>query len=240
MADDERMAWKQAAAGAAAANIPDGGVIGLGSGSTAELMLRALAERVRAGLRVTGIATSARTRALAGELGIAVMELDDLQGALDMSLDGADEVTTPALDLIKGRGGALLHEKQVALASRFRVIIIDETKLVTALGMTVAVPVEVIAFGWRQTALRLTALGCQPTLRRQDDISNIPFVTDSGNYILDCAFGAIAQPAMLAAELKAVTGVVDHGLFVGMTDRVYVGGAAGVVMYDAPSAGAQR
>jgi ribose 5-phosphate isomerase A len=239
MADDERTAWKRAAAESAAASVPDGAVVGLGSGSTAELMLAALAERVRGGLRITGVATSARTAALANDLGIPLLAIDDLQGTLDMSLDGADEVVLPTLDLVKGRGGALLHEKQVALVSRFRVIMIDESKLVQALGTTVAVPVEVVAFGWRQTALRLTTLGCQPTLRRQDSVSNLPFVTESGAYILDCAFGAITQPAALASQIKAITGVVDHGLFVGMTERVYVGGANGVTTYDVAPVGAQ-
>jgi len=246
MQEDERIGWKRSAAEAAVAAIPDGALIGLGSGSTAELMLEALAARVRAGLQVTGVPTSERTRTLASALGVRLLTFDELHDTLDMSLDGADEVTTPALDLIKGRGGALLHEKQIALASRYRIIIVDDSKLVPTLGTQTPIPVEVVPFGWQQTMKRLKALGA--SLRDQQNVvialrgtsagdavagssSLHPFVTDSGNYILDCAFGPIAQPAELAAQIKALTGVIDHGLFIGMTERVYVGGADGLRTY---------
>ncbi|HUY78332.1 MAG TPA: ribose-5-phosphate isomerase RpiA [Ktedonobacterales bacterium] len=241
MQDDARNNWKRSAAQAAVAEIPDGALIGLGSGTTAELMLVALAARVRAGLQVTGVPTSERTRALASAFGVRLLDFDGLSTTLDMSLDGADEVTLPALDLIKGRGGALLHEKQIALASRQRIIIVDDSKLVTALGTHTAIPVEVVPFGWRQTMQRLEALGAalggQITIRAAlaepaaATPPPAPFVTDSGNYILDCGFGPIAQPAELAAQIKALTGVVDHGLFIGMTERVYVGGADGVRVF---------
>ena len=242
MAEDVRTDWKRSAAAAAVAQIPEGALIGLGSGSTAELMLEALAARVRLGLQVTGVPTSERTRALASALGIRLLAFDQLQDQLDISLDGADEVTLPALDLIKGRGGALLHEKQVAWASRYRVILVDDAKLVPTLGTQTAIPVEVVPFGWRQTLARLLSLdvnrGAQITLRAgaslpdRDDTVVAPFVTDSGNYILDCAYGPISQPSELAAQMKSLTGVVDHGLFIGITERIYVGGPEGVRMFD--------
>lgn len=228
--------WKAAAARAAVDSVPEGAVIGLGSGSTASLMLRALAERIRGGLRVTGVPTSDQTQAEAESLGIPIAQLDDVQ-LLTCSIDGADEVTLPQLNLIKGRGGALLREKMVAAASRFRIIIVDVTKIVPVLASTHPVPVEVAPFGWRHTAGRLVALGARPVLRpaagtSPADAPSAPYVTDGGNYILDCAFGPIYQPEPLAAAIKAVVGVVDCGLFVGMTDRVYVAGPQGVQVYN--------
>lgn len=236
--------WKLAAARAAVAAVPNGCVLGLGSGTTAELMLHALAERVRSGLRVVGVPTSERTRQLAASLGIPIADLDDV-ATLDMSIDGADEVLLPTLDLIKGRGGALLREKLIAAASRDRVIIVDASKLVSELGIHSPVPIEVTPFGWRHTAGHIAALGTHPQLRSIGESpstspgsppspASAPFVTDGGNYILDCDFGPITDPAPLAAQIKAVTGVVDHGLFVGMTERVYVAGPDGVRVYARP------
>lgn len=225
-------AWKRAAAAAAVADVPEGSLLGLGSGTTAELMLEALAARVRLGMRVTGVATSERTRALAAAHGIPLLALDDA-ASLDLSIDGADEVVFPALHVVKGHGGALLREKLVAAASRLRIIIVDETKVVNALGARDPVPVEVVAFGWTHTARRLAALGLRPERRMlpTDAATNTParpFVTDAGNHILDCASGPIADPAALAQAIKSQLGVVEHGLFVGMTERVYIGGAGGV------------
>lgn len=237
-------AWKRAAARAAVADVPDGAVLGLGSGTTAEAMLAALAERIGQGLRIVGVPTSERTRALAASLGIPLVELDTV-AALDMSIDGADEVTLPGLDLVKGRGGALLREKIAAAASRFRVVIVDAGKVVAVLAERHPIPVEVERFGWRRTAERLAALGARPVRRgaatpgtapggAAGDPSADPFITDGGHFLLDCAFGPVARPAELAAQLKALTGVVDHGLFVGMTERVYSAGADGVRRYDRP------
>jgi ribose 5-phosphate isomerase A len=251
MSPEVQTAWKLEAARAAVAAIPSGVALGLGSGTTAELMLRALAERVRAGLRVVGVPTSERTRQFAAALGIPLTGIDDV-ATLDMSIDGADEVLPLSLDLIKGHGGALLHEKLIAAASRERVIIVDVSKLVRALGARGPVPVEVTPFGWRHTAERVAALGCRPVLRTKPAAAPgsppaaaptpgsatgtqaTPFVTDGGNYILDCAFGSIAEPARLAAAIKALVGVVESGLFVGMTERVYVGGSQGVQVYERP------
>jgi ribose 5-phosphate isomerase A len=235
-------ARKLEAARAAAQAVSDGCALGLGSVTTAELMLHALAERVRAGLRVVGVPTSERTRQLATALGILLSDLDDV-ATLDMSIDGADEALPPTLDLIKGRGGALLREKLIAAASRYRVIIVDASKIVSALGSHSPVPIEVTPFGWRHTAERIAALGAQSHLRLAGaapspasgmPLAPAPFVTDGGNYILDCDFGPITDPAPLAAQIKAVTGVVEHGLFVGMTERVYVAGPDGLRVYDRP------
>ncbi|HEX9068118.1 MAG TPA: ribose 5-phosphate isomerase A, partial [Ktedonobacterales bacterium] len=202
----------------------------LGTGSTAELLVRAVAERVRTGLRVTGVPTSERTQALAASLGIPLADLDAVD-TLDLSIDGADEILLPALDLIKGHGGALLREKLVAQVSQRRIIIADATKVVSSLGAQTRVPVEVVRFGWRHTAQRLAALGVAPALRQH---SGGAFVTDGGNYILDCACPSLGDPAAVARALKLVTGVVDSGLFIGMTERVIIGGPDGVRAYDRP------
>jgi ribose 5-phosphate isomerase A len=230
--------WKRAAAHAAVATIPEDAIVGLGSGSTAELMLRELAARVGQGSRVTGVPTSEHTGQVAAALGIPLADVNDVP-ALTVSIDGADEVTLPRLDLIKGRGGALLREKLIAATSRFRIIIVDATKIVVTLASAHPIPVEVVPFGWHRTADRLVALGARPALRLapsalSTDPNAAPYVTDGGNYILDCMFGPIPQPDVLAAYIKAVVGVVEHGLFIGMTERVYVGGPAGVQMYDRP------
>ncbi len=232
---DQANTWKRTAAQAAAAMVPDGVVVGLGSGSTAELMVNELAARVRQGLQIHGVPSSERTRALAEGLGIPLLDLNDAP-PLDLSIDGADEVTLPDLTLIKGRGGALLREKLVAAASRLRISIVDASKLVTVLGERHPIPVEVVPFGWTQTARRLAALGCQPARRMApgEDAAarSAPYLTDGGHYILDCAIGPIADPAALAQAIKAQVGVVEHGLFVGMTERVVVGGPDGVRVYD--------
>ncbi len=230
--------WKLAAARAAVVEAASGMVIGLGTGSTAELFVRELAERVRRGMRVSGVPTSERTAALAHDLGIPLVALDTVD-YLDISFDGADEVTLPHLDLVKGHGGALLREKLVAIASRRRIILVDETKVVSALGAGTAIPIEVEVFGWRHTARRLAALGCEVTRRplngaQANDPSAEPFITDGGHYTLTLVFATAPEPVSLAARLKATPGVVDHGLFLGMTERVYIGGSDGVRVIDRP------
>jgi len=242
---DQTSALKAEAARAAVQVIPDGAVIGLGSGTTAEAMLRELAVRVRQGLRITGVPTSQRTASIAASLGIPLLDLDDVP-ALAFSIDGADEVMLPNLHLIKGGGGALLREKLIAAASQYRIIIVDASKLVSALGTGHPIPVEVTPFGWRHTAARLVPLGCQPELRlipaavtagtgEVGATSQHPYVTDTGNYILDCRFPPIAEPEALGQAIKMTIGVVEHGLFLSMTERVYVADAvAGVRAYDRP------
>lgn len=213
---------KAAAARRAAEEVRDGMVVGLGTGSTAALLLARLGERVREGLRFSGVPTSEATAAQARALGIPLTDLE-AHPDLDLDIDGADEVD-PALDLVKGLGGALLREKIVAIAARRLVIVVDEGKIVRCLGERAPVPVEVVPFGWRRTADALRRLGAAPELRMG---SGGAFSTDGGNRILDCRFAPGTDLARLAAAIKGVTGVVEHGLFVGMRPTVIVGRAAG-------------
>jgi ribose 5-phosphate isomerase A len=212
-------------AAAAAAVVEDGMWLGLGSGSTAEATIRALGVRVAAGLRVTGVPTSGRTERLARELGIPLRTLDDVE-RLDLGIDGADEID-PWLDVVKGRGGALLYEKLVALTCESYLIVAASEKLVPRLGTRMPLPVEVVPLGWTQTAARIAALGCRTDLRRGTD--GAPFVSDGGHYVLDCAPGPIEDARALGARLKAVTGVVDHGIFAGVADRAMVVDSDGTV-----------
>ena len=184
----ERDRLKRAAALRAIEEIEDGMVLGLGTGSTAAFVVEGLAERVREGLRVVGIPTSERTGAQARGLGIPIATFAEHQ-RLDLTIDGADEVELGSLNLIKGLGGALLREKIVAAASRRLVIVADQEKLVDRLGANTPVPVEVTQFGWQATAEALAQLGCVP--ERRYGAGEQPFVTDGGNYILDCRFGPL-------------------------------------------------
>jgi ribose 5-phosphate isomerase A len=206
---DELNSLKKLAAESAVTQVADDMVVGLGTGSTAEFVLQALASRIRDGLRISGVPTSERTAARARQLGIPLA----LDVATEIAIDGADEVD-PRLGLIKGRGGALLREKIVAVSSARFLVVVDESKLVDQLGVGL-LPVEVVPFGWQATARRLRDLGAEP--QRRD------FTTDNGNYILDCAFGPIENPESLARELDRITGVVEHGLFIGMAAEVHVG-----------------
>jgi ribose 5-phosphate isomerase A len=198
---------------AAAAEVPNGATIGLGTGSTANAMLHALGERVREGLTVTGVTTSEATTRLAGELGIPVVPLDEVE-LLDLGIDGADEID-PQLNLVKGKGGALLYEKLVAERTRRFIVIASSEKLVDQLGTRLPLPVEVVPFGHTHTMRVISSLGLSPVLRLRGD--GTPFVSDGGHYIVDCNTGPIADAANLAASLKAITGVVEHGLFIGIT-----------------------
>jgi ribose 5-phosphate isomerase A len=213
--------FKEAAAEAAAAQVKDGMIVGLGSGTTATLAVDAIGRRVRQGLRITGIPTSEQTAELARTLGIPLTTLGE-QPKIDMTIDGADEVEMSTLNLIKGLGGALLREKIVASATARFVIIVDETKLVNQLGTHDPVPVEVIPFGWQATESRLRSLGATPKLRMKAD--GEAYITDGGHYILDCTFGLISSSADLGNALDGTVGVVEHGLFIGMTSQVLVGG----------------
>ena len=196
----------------AAAEVKHGDFVGLGTGSTAAAMLEALAARVAEGLDVTGVATSESTKAACERLGIRLVELDDID-RLDLCIDGADEID-PQLNVVKGRGGALLYEKLVALRALRLIIIANSGKLVEQLGTRLPLPVEVIPFGHLHTKVAIENLGLDPTLRLNDDAT--PYVTDGGHYIYDCETDGISNPAHLALQLKSITGVVDHGLFVGM------------------------
>lgn len=221
----ERERLKAVAANYAATLVESGMVVGLGSGTTAELAIRALAERMRQGLLFQGVPTSLRSARLARRLGIPLLDPGAVT-TIDMVIDGADEVEPQTLALIKGHGGALVREKLVASLARRRVIVIDPTKLVDQLGTRSPVPVEVVPFAWQYPARALTALGGQPQLRRKRD--GTPFRSDNGNYILDVYFGPIADPAGLATAMKVITGVVDHGLFLNLADLVIVGEPEGV------------
>jgi ribose 5-phosphate isomerase A len=222
----QRTHLKQQAADRAAALVESGMVVGLGVGSTAILFVRRLAERLRAGdLRdIVGIPCSVQVEAEARQLGIPLTTLEE-QAVVDLTVDGADEVD-PALNLIKGGGGALLREKIVAQASRHEVIIVDEEKLSPTLGTRWALPVEVVRFGWGAQARYLESLGAEVTMRRLDD--GTPFVTDQGNLILDSQFGPITQPDDLNERLNARVGVVEHGLFLGLASEVIVASASGI------------
>ena len=220
---------KESAARAALDLVEDGMRLGLGSGSTAARFVAALGERVASGLRVLCVPTSEATRTQAERLGIPLSTLDETP-QLDLTVDGADEIDDQ-LRMIKGGGGALLREKIVATASDRMVVIADESKLVAALGLY-PLPVEVVRFGLMATIRLIEAIaaetGCHGAIALRPGEGDAPFVTDQGNLILDCAFGSIPEPEVLAFSLKRVPGVVEHGLFLGLADLAIVAGRSGV------------
>jgi ribose 5-phosphate isomerase A len=218
---------KAAAAARAVEYIEDGMVVGLGTGRTAALLVAEVGRRVQAGLRVVGVPTSRVTEQQALRLGIPLSTLDQ-QPRLDLTIDGADEIEPRTLRLIKGAGGALLREKLVAAASDREVIVADHTKLVDQLGQRFPIPVEVVRFGWHQTAAALERLGCQAPRRES---AGQPFVTDEGHYILDCRFGPLTDPPALAAAMKSIVGVVEHGLFLDLAQTAVVGTPNGVQVF---------
>lgn len=214
---------KQAAAVEAVKMVMDGHVVGLGSGSTAELFILELGRRVQTeGLDIIGVPTSKRSESIGREAGISISTLEE-HDHLDITVDGADEVD-PNLDLIKGLGGALLREKIVAAATQKEVIVVDESKLVHQLGTKSPLPVEIVQFSHGHTARVLSKLGCGPMLRQKN---SVPFVTDNGNYILDCSFKGIDDPEKLEIALHSTPGVVETGLFLGIADTVIIGAATG-------------
>jgi ribose 5-phosphate isomerase A len=219
--DQEHGPLERLAAGALA-HVRDGMRVGLGSGRAASSFVRALSARVRAGLQVRGVPTSEGVARLARDLGVPLGGLDE--GVVDLTVDGADEVD-PRLDLIKGYGGALVRERIVAAASRRVVILVGREKLVPVLGARGRLPVEVIPFAAPLTMRELAGLGCRPTLRM---VEGRPFVSDNGNWIVDCGVRPIEAPAAFARDLRALPGVVDTGLFLGVADLVLVADAAGI------------
>ena len=223
---------KRAAALRAIEEVEDGMVIGLGTGSTAAFVVEGLALRVAQGLRVVGIPTSERTAAQARRLGISIATFAEHQ-RLDLTIDGADEVQLGTLDLIKGLGGALLREKIVAAASDRLVIVVDQEKLVEQLGEHTPVPVEVTPFGWQATAVSLARLGCAP--ERRYTIGEQPYVTDGGNFILDCRFGALADPRAVEKSIALTVGTVESGLFVARSSMVVVASLTGVEVLTPPT-----
>ncbi|HSR70384.1 MAG TPA: ribose-5-phosphate isomerase RpiA [Acidobacteriota bacterium] len=207
---------KKAAAEAALSYVREGMSLGLGTGSTAAFAVRGLGRMVRDGLKIRAVPTSRQTRSLARAEGIPLTTLQDCP-RLDLTIDGADEADRRCR-LVKGGGGALLREKIVASASRRMLAIVDSSKLVEYLG-AFPLPVEVVPFAWPVVLPRLAALGCSPVLRRRGDE---PFVTDEGNYIIDCPFKTLDDPSGLAAEISPLAGVVEHGLFIGLCHEVIV------------------
>jgi ribose 5-phosphate isomerase A len=237
--------WKDLkyAAGTYAAEwVLDGMVVGLGSGSTARYTTLRIAERLREGslTNIVAVPTSNETAALARRHGISVVMLGTLYERLgeftdngepppdgrviDLTIDGADEVD-PHLNAIKGIGGFLLREKIVASVTRREVLVVDETKLVSNLGATSPVPVEVARFGWQSIRVALERTGAKTALRQRD---GRPYLTDEGHYIIDCRYGEISSPHELATTLQAIPGVVGHGLFLGMVHSVVVANRDGV------------
>lgn len=218
-------ALKRSAAHDAVERLTSGMVVGLGTGTTSAYAIEEIGRRIRSGaLRdIAGVPTSNAAHHLALELGIPLVTLES-HPVVDITIDGADEVD-PSGRIIKGAGGALLREKIVASAANRMIVVVDETKLVDRLGGAVPLPVEIVAFGWQTVIERIAAIGCAPRLRFA---ASTPFVTDGGHYIADCVFaGGIDAPA-IEARLKAITGVVETGLFIGLASEVVVGRPGGV------------
>jgi ribose 5-phosphate isomerase A len=197
--------------------VREGDVVGLGSGRAATAFIQALGERVRHGLRIRGVPTSEKSAQLARQLGIPLVTLDDVE-QIDIDVDGADEVD-PQNNLIKGLGGALVREKIVASSARRFVVLVGREKIVPLLGSRGVLPVEVVPFGLATCRRRLEKLGLPA---RQRTANGAPFVSDNGNYILDCQVGALADPVALEAKVLEIPGVVDTGLFLGMLPTVLI------------------
>ena len=218
--------YKQQASEEAVAFIESGMVVGLGHGSTAGFAVRRIAEFLKTGTlkAILGVPCSAQVEAEARQLRIPLITLEE-HPIIDVTIDGADEVD-PQLDLIKGAGGALLREKIVAQASSREIIVVEEAKMVPVLGARRALPVEVVPFGWGTQAEYLQSLGARVNVRTRAD--GAFFQTDQGNLILDCEFGTINQPIVLAAQLSARAGIVGHGLFLGLATDVICAGPGGL------------
>src|ERR1700684_3619957 len=221
---------KAAAARKSLEYVKDGMVVGLGTGSTAAFAIQFLRELVRDGLKIRGIPTSRASGELARSLNIPLTSFDEV-AYTDVTIDGADEVA-PGLALIKGGGGALLHEKIVATSSRRLVIVADEHKIVERLGLF-PLPVEVIPFAASPVKKKLEEIGAHPVLRSGHDGS--PYVTDEGNFILDCHYREILDPAAVGHTIKSMTGVVEHGLFLGLASVAIIAGPSGARVINAQS-----
>jgi ribose 5-phosphate isomerase A len=223
---DPHAALKQAAAEYAVRYVQSGMTVGLGTGSTAIFAIRHIGALLQTGKLkdIVGFATSRASWDAAVELKIPMLT-EDLPKAIDVTIDGADEVD-PQLNLIKGGGGALLREKLVAQATAREIVVVDESKLSPRLGTLHVLPIEVLPFGWRSQARFLESLGARFLVRQAAD--GMEYRTDQGNMILDCDFGPIANPAELAIKLEARAGIVEHGLFLNLTHSVVVSSASGV------------
>ncbi len=224
MRDAERLG---AVARAVAGRVETGMTVGLGTGSTADAALREIGRRAQAGLAIRGVPTSRRTAKLARDLGIRLVSLEEVD-RIDLGIDGADEID-PELNAVKGRGGALLHEKLVALDCDNYILVAASEKLVAHLGTRLPLPVEVVPFGWQHTAARLETLGLRPVLRADPDHPSGPFHTDGGHLILDCETEPITDAPTLATQIKLTPGVVDHGLFLGVAHRALIAEPDGTI-----------
>jgi ribose 5-phosphate isomerase A len=217
---------KKQAGEAAAGLVEDGMVVGLGTGSTAACAIEALGNRIASeGLRIVGIPTSERTIEQAERLHIPLTTFAK-HTQIDLTIDGADEILPGPLYLIKGHGGALLREKIVAASSSRMVVVADDTKLVRTLGELCSVPTEIVPFGWESTQQKLERLNARPKLRL--GANGKPYITDGGHYILDCAFGAMADPKEIAHHLDHVVGLVEHGLFLKFATEAVIASADGI------------
>jgi ribose 5-phosphate isomerase A len=204
--------------------VEDGMIIGLGTGSTVEYTLKKLGKLVKDGLDIKGIPTSMHTKKIAKEYEIPLTTLEE-NPEIDLTIDGADEVDSN-LNLIKGGGGALTKEKIVAYHSKREIIVVDDSKIVKALGIDFPLPIEVIKFGWSSTKKTIEEFGCSADLRK---IVEESYLTDNSNYILDCDFERIDDPEQLEKDLNCIPGVVENGLFIGLVDEIIVGSKQGVM-----------
>ena len=214
---------KQAVALAAVDQIENGMILGLGSGSTAALMIEALAMKIKSGeiKDVVGVTTSFQGEVLASELGIPLKSLSSVSG-IDLAIDGADEVD-PKFQLIKGGGACHVQEKLVAALAKKFIVVVDSTKLVKKLNLDFKLPVEVLPSAWKQVQKKLHDLGGKGNLRMAQKKAG-PIVTDQGNLILDLSFRhGIDQPDLLESQINNIPGVLENGLFVNLTDQVLVG-----------------
>jgi len=217
------MNLKQIAGEKAVEYVKDGMVVGLGTGSTVFYAIKKIGERVKNGLDIIGIPTSVETEKLAKQIGIQLSTLEE-HPVIDVTIDGADEIDKK-LNLIKGMGGALLREKIVASASKKEIIIADDSKLVDMLGTKSPLPVEIARFGWSYAAKKISELGCNVGLRKKN---GEVFITDNGNYILDCKFHQIDKPKEMEQKINLIPGVLENGLFIGLADVAVVAGEDGV------------
>ncbi|MBD3228625.1 MAG: ribose-5-phosphate isomerase RpiA [Candidatus Lokiarchaeota archaeon] len=204
--------------------IEEGMIVGLGTGSTVEHTIKKIGELVKNGLKIKGIPTSLRTKKLASNLNIPLVDLNDFP-EIDITIDGADEVDS-YLNLIKGGGGALTREKIIAYHSKKEIIVVDENKVVKRLGQNMPIPVEVVKFGWKATKKSLEDLGCKVEFRT---IMDEVYITDNQNYILDCEFPNINDSSKLDIEINSIPGVVENGLFIDLIDEVIVGSKQGII-----------
>lgn len=216
---------KKAVGENAASLVKDGMKVGIGFGSTVYWFVRALGERVKQeGLDIEGIPSSILTAEWAKEFGVPLTDFAATK-ELDITIDGSDEVD-PDFQLIKGGGAALFREKIIAQAAKKLVIIVDESKMVEHLG-AFALPIEILQFAWERTVYEIEKLGCTPVLRLKD---GEPLITDNGNYIVDCPFAKIKNPADLDRKLQSIVGVVETGLFIDMADTIIIGGSEGITI----------